>query len=148
MVVFTIKTAGRAVVRQSKTLRQPQITKRHQHNPTNGPEPRKLEETTNTSIPVPSTVATLPLWQRLGPLTRAFSAYGRAQRTRPYTTQFLSSLAIYFCGDMSAQSLSGEAYDPFRTLRALVIASGSSIPNYKWYGSSKPLYHHLQINPN
>ena len=34
---------------------------------------------------------------------------------------------------MSAQGISGEEYDPFRTLRALAIGAGSSIPSYKWF---------------
>lgn len=85
-----------------------------------------------TSIPVPNTIANLPLWQRLGPLSRFFEAYGRSQRKRPYTTQFASSLFIYFLGDMSAQSISGEEYDYKRTLRSLCIGGISSIPSYKW----------------
>ncbi|RDW91916.1 hypothetical protein BP5796_01310 [Coleophoma crateriformis] len=89
--------------------------------------------TAGTSIPVPNTVAAVPLWQRLGPLTRGFQAYGRSQRKRPYATQFVSSLVIYFLGDLSAQSISGEEYDPKRTARALAIGAGSSIPSYKWF---------------
>jgi len=60
--------------------------------------------------------------------------YSRAQRHRPYVTQFFSSLIIYFAGDLSAQSLaSSEPYDPMRTLRALVIGGISSIPSYRWF---------------
>jgi hypothetical protein len=86
-----------------------------------------------TAIPIPATVANVPLWQRLGPLSRGFQAYGRSQRKRPYATQFCSSLVIYFLGDLSAQNINGDEYDPKRTLRALVISAGSSIPSYKWY---------------
>lgn len=137
MAVFAIKTASRAVLRRSQQLqRHNLISKRPSHTDTGHPTtPRssRAENTvTATTIPVPNTVATVPLWQRLGPLSRAFEAYGRSQRKRPYVTQFYSSLAIYFLGDMSAQSISEGEYDPSRTLRALIIGAGSSIPSYKW----------------
>ncbi|EHL02991.1 hypothetical protein M7I_0962 [Glarea lozoyensis 74030] len=38
----------------------------------------------STSIPVPNTVPTIPIWQRLGPLSRGFQAYGRSQRKWPF----------------------------------------------------------------
>jgi hypothetical protein len=40
---------------------------------------------------------------------------------------------IYFLGDLSAQNINGDEYDPKRTLRALVISMGSSIPSYRWF---------------
>ena len=83
-------------------------------------------------VPIANTVATLPLWQRLGPLTRLAEAYARAQRTRPYVTQLCSSLAIYLAADISAQRMSGKDYDPMRTGRSLLIGAISSIPSYKW----------------
>jgi len=137
---FAVKTASRAVLRRTHQLqRHTHITKRHNttnNSPPNAERPRQKPEddsANGTSIPVPNTVATLPLWQRLGPLSRGFEAYGRSQRKRPYATQFCSSLAIYFMGDLSAQSIGGEDYDPFRTMRALAIGAGSSIPSYKWF---------------
>jgi protein Mpv17 len=135
MPASAIKTATRAVLRKSLP-RHSALRKRPHSTNANPAAPRSTpseDPATATSIPVPNTVATLPLWQRLGPLSRAFEVYGRSQRKRPYTTQFFSSLGIYFLGDMSAQSISGEKYDPLRTLRALVIGAGSSIPSYKWY---------------
>lgn len=132
MNVYTLMTAARPVLRRSHQLRQINITKRQQH--TKKPTLKVDDESaTGNTIPVPNTVAIVPLWQRLGPLTTAFSAYGKSQRKRPLLTQFISSLIIYFCGDMSAQKINGDEYDPKRTLRALVISSGSSIPSYKWY---------------
>jgi len=86
----------------------------------------------DTSIPIAATIPPLPLWQRLGPLTTALQAYGRAQRRRPWTTQLASTLVVYFCGDISAQSLRGEGYEAGRTARAVVIGAGSSIPTYTW----------------
>lgn len=143
MAVFAIKAAavGRAALRRSHIPNKTSniTTKRHNNSRT---RPEDDPSTAGTSIPVPNTVATLPIWQRLGPLSRGFQAYGRSQRKRPYTTQFCSSLVIYFLGDLSAQNINGDEYDPKRTLRALIISAGSSIPSYKWYIISA---HFLQI---
>jgi hypothetical protein len=127
MAVFALKTAGRAVLRRSHfPSRQGNVTKRHSSNNV------RDDSANGTSIPVPNTVPNLPIWQRLGPLSRGFQAYGRSQRKRPYATQFCSSLVIYFLGDLSAQNINGDEYDPKRTVRALVISAGSSIPSFKW----------------
>jgi len=128
MAVLALK-AARAVLR--KYLPNPKIhlPKRHHSSPS---PVNKAADPAATSIPVPTTVPTLPIWQRLGPLSRGFQAYGRSQRKRPYATQFVSSLVIYFLGDLSAQNINGDEYNPARTLRALVISMGSSIPSYKW----------------
>jgi protein Mpv17 len=69
-------------------------------------------------------------------------------------TQFISSLVIYFMGDMVAQSVSGpeprertleegeemgwvqewsDNRDWHRTGRSLIIGGLSSIPSYKWF---------------
>jgi len=132
MAVFALKTTSRAVLRRAHfpTRQQPNITKRQNSNL----RPKAEDDPANgTSIPVPATVANVPIWQRLGPLSRGFQAYGRSQRKRPYATQFCSSLVIYFLGDLSAQNINGDEYDPKRTLRALLISAGSSIPSYKWF---------------
>ncbi|KAF8857276.1 hypothetical protein BDZ45DRAFT_674922 [Acephala macrosclerotiorum] len=134
MAVFALKTASRAVVRRAHfpSYRQPtNITKRP--NSTQSKPDIDPAGGNGTSIPVPNTVAQLPIWQRLGPLSRAFQAYARSQRKRPYATQFCSSLAIYFLGDLSAQNINGDEYNPKRTLRALLISMGSSIPSYRWF---------------
>ena len=88
-------------------------------------------------IPVANTVAPLPLWQRLGPLTRAATAYARAQKRRPWGTQFVSALVIYCLADLSAQSINSDAdegidIDPKRTARSLVVGGIAAIPSYKW----------------
>ena len=75
----------------------------------------------------------LPFWQRLGPLSKGFNAYDGVQKKRPYLTQVASSLVIYLCGDLSAQRLGGEEYNPWRTLRNMTIGCISSIPSYRWY---------------
>lgn len=78
-----------------------------------------------------------PAWAWVEPLAKPFRAYGRMQQRSPYMTQLSSSLTIYFLGDLSAQMVSGsgtgEAYEPIRGLRALVIGGISSIPSYKWF---------------
>ncbi|KAI9040839.1 Mpv17/PMP22 family protein [Aspergillus affinis] len=95
-----------------------------------------------------------------GPLGRLGRSYSRVQERRPYATQLWSSVIVYLCGDLSAQFLfpsqntsvqnkdsqgsqsaekDGDAatsqgsYDPWRTLRHLVVGSGSSIPSYTWF---------------
>lgn len=85
-------------------------------------------------IPTPNSLPQQPIsiWQRLGPLTTACNAYGRAQKRRPYVTQFFTSLVIYFFGDLSAQYISDDKYDPKRTARSLTIGGIASIPSYKW----------------
>ncbi len=140
MAVLPFKAASRAVIRRSHLPHNhPHLTKRHNTNTTN-PTTRPADvtptaniATTTSTIPIPNTIPTIPIWQRLGPLSRAFQAYGRSQRKRPYATQFASSLVIYFLGDLSAQNINGDEYDPKRTLRALFISAGSSIPSYKWF---------------
>lgn len=130
MALFALKSAGRTVLRRSHIPRQnltsPKRSSSNKADPSNE---------NGTSIPVPNTVANVPIWHRLGPLSRGFQAYGRSQRKRPYTTQFCSSLVIYFLGDLSAQNINGDEYDPKRTWRALIISAGSSIPSYKWFVS-------------
>ncbi|OAL46038.1 hypothetical protein IQ07DRAFT_481114, partial [Pyrenochaeta sp. DS3sAY3a] len=114
---------------------------------------QKASETA-TTIPGPS-------WLWLEPIYEPFRAYGRVQQRKPYMTQFISSLVIYFVGDLVAQSIaqpapgaedasalvSGEDEDEekgwvqewsenrdwARTGRALVIGGLSSIPSYRWF---------------
>ncbi|KAL2061009.1 hypothetical protein VTL71DRAFT_9061 [Oculimacula yallundae] len=138
MAILMIRTAGRTILRRPYLPpKQQPLSKRHStasSHPTT-PRPKQDDPANNTSIPVPNTVGPVPvpIWHRLGPLSRGFRAYGRSQKKRPLATQFVSSLVIFFLGDISAQSLSGDEYDYKRTLRALVISAGSSIPNYKWF---------------
>jgi len=136
MAVFMLKAVSRNALRRTHfpSRQQPNIAKRHSTNSNLATRPKVEDDPANgTAIPIPATVANVPLWQRLGPLSRGFQAYGRSQRKRPYATQFCSSLVIYFLGDLSAQNINGDEYDPKRMLRALVISAGSSIPSYKWY---------------
>lgn len=90
--------------------------------------PRKTDD----PIPVAGTVAPLPFWQRLGPLTRTAQAYARAQRTRPYVTQLATAVGIYLLADFSAQYMGGEEYDSSSTMRSVVIGCAVAIPNHHW----------------
>ena len=83
-------------------------------------------------IPTPNGEAISSIWQRLRPVTHAFRSYGRIQNKRPYATQVATSVIIYFCGDLSAQEIGGEAYSPARAVRTVVIGAICSIPAYNW----------------
>lgn len=135
MLVFRTRTAGRAVLRRPPLSNaQTNIARRHTSTDTTS-KPKAVDVTSNTTLPTQTAAPVVPLWQRFGILSRGIAAYGRAQQKRPYRTQFITSLVIYFLGDLSAQSISGEEYDPVRTGRALVISSFSSILSYKWLAS-------------
>jgi protein Mpv17 len=110
------------------------------HNASQPPVGQKAPETAST-IPGPS-------WLWLEPIYGPFRAYGRVQQRKPYMTQFISSLVIYFMGDMVAQSVSGPeprertleegeemgwVQEWHRTGRSLIIGGLSSIPSYKWF---------------
>ncbi|KAF2685702.1 hypothetical protein K458DRAFT_364672 [Lentithecium fluviatile CBS 122367] len=119
-------------------------------NASRPPIAQKAPESTKT-IPGPS-------WLWLEPVYGPFRAYGRVQRRRPYMTQFLSALVIYFVGDFVAQSLGpapgagqgaeaeaeeteergwvqawAEERDWARTARALTIGGLAAVPGYKWF---------------
>lgn len=116
-------------------------------NATKPPVGQKAPDSTR-SIPGPS-------WLWLEPVIEPFRAYGRVQQRRPYITQLVSSLVIYFVGDLVAQSITApegkaeeeeqetdergwvqqwsEDRDWARTGRALMIGGISSIPSYKWF---------------
>lgn len=77
------------------------------------------------------------LWyKRLGPVTDFFSWFHKTQGKRPLTVQVCAILVTYLCGDLLAQDIGGEPYDPLRTLRMLTIGAVASIPGYKWYEST------------
>lgn len=117
------------------------------HNATKPPVDSK-PPAAPTTIPGPS-------WLWLEPVIEPFRAYGRVQQRRPYLTQLVSSLVIYFVGDLVAQGIASpeekeeipveneeergwvqqwsEDRDWARTGRALVIGGISSIPSYRWF---------------
>lgn len=76
----------------------------------------------------------IQLWyHRLGPVSTFFTWFDRMQLKRPYTVQLCTVLTTYLCGDLLAQDIGGELYDPIRTLRMLTIGAIAAIPGYKWY---------------
>ncbi|KAK4125788.1 FMN-linked oxidoreductase [Parathielavia appendiculata] len=127
-VCYTCRTALRRNIDILQKLRH----RRAQSTNSDSTKPNKTARLPE-QVPTPNNVPTLNFWQRLGPLTRAAQAYARAQRKRPYVTQVCTSLFIYLCSDISAQSMNGKDYDPIRTARSLLIGSISSIPSYKWF---------------
>ncbi|KAL6715167.1 hypothetical protein ACLMJK_007431 [Lecanora helva] len=74
-----------------------------------------------------------PIWERLGPLSQVVGAYDRTQQRRPWIIQLSTSLVVYLCGDLIAQNIDGDEYNPARTLRHLTIGGVSSIPAYTWF---------------
>jgi hypothetical protein len=66
---------------------------------------------------------------------------------RPHTVQVISTLIIYLIGDLTAQSIAPSpqeqketddgrrmsTYDPYRTLRALLIGGLAAVPGYHWF---------------
>lgn len=79
-------------------------------------------------------------------LAGPFRAYGRVSERRPFLTQWVSSLIVYFTGDLSSQYIiqstqhpdnAGQAlvenYDASSSGRALCISALSSIPSYVWF---------------
>lgn len=95
----------------------------------------QLPDPNSKSIPGPIWIWTQPL-----------NSYTRMHSRRPYTVQLISTLIIYFVGDLTAQSIAPSSpiassdseplppsYDPRRTLRALTIGGLAAIPGYHWF---------------
>lgn len=126
-----------------RNIRRPHITK----------ATAALPDQTKT-IPTPTT------WLWLEPVARPFRAYGRVQQRRPYMTQFVSALVIYFVGDLVAQGIGAGVDAPastiaedeeeeeaemgwvqawaadrdwHRTGRALFIGGLAAVPGYRWF---------------
>lgn len=106
------------------------------------PKPKFVEtKTTNkgdgNAVPVADTVPVLPLWQRLGPLTNIGSSYARAQRHRPWATQFFSALVIYGLGDFVAQYIStDDVINFYRLCQSLIIGGVAAVPSYYWFAAT------------
>ncbi|KAI1763319.1 hypothetical protein GGR53DRAFT_498040 [Hypoxylon sp. FL1150] len=143
MPFFTPITLRAAFWRHLEQLRVSQLPRRFQStNPSPGPKPsdaaakpKPKPAATEDPIPIGSgtPVAPVPLWLRLGPLTRAGQAYARAQRRRPWATQVVTSLFVYLAADLSAQRIGGREYAPERTGRNLVVGVVAAVPSYTWF---------------
>jgi len=117
---------------QSSSTQEPPLSasKAQSVAPKSSPKaPANLENVEVTPIDIP----TLLWYQRLGPVTNFFSWFHRTQEKRPYTVQIATSLTVYLFGDLLAQDIGGEDYDPKRTLRMLTIGAIASVPGYKWF---------------
>ena len=68
------------------------------------------------------------LWAPLRPFSYPIAAYHRASSSRPYRTQFVSSLAIFFLGDLLSQCLQQPTSTPsaFDTVRDSQQAASTS----------------------
>ncbi|RMZ80097.1 hypothetical protein DV737_g3185, partial [Chaetothyriales sp. CBS 132003] len=74
------------------------------------------------------------LWyRRLGPVTQFLGWFHRTQGRRPLTVQLFMTLLTYLTGDLVAQEIGGEEYNPWRTLRMLTIGAIAAVPGYKWF---------------
>lgn len=117
-----------ALRRQTHLLRRPSQRRWQSGNKVEQPIPVQ-----NTVLPpTPTAAVDVPFYMRLGPLTRATQAYGRAQRKRPWVVQLCTSLTIFSLGDVCSQYISGNDYTPERTGRAMIIGSIIAIPNQEW----------------
>lgn len=87
----------------------------------------------------PNMTPAAPAWVWLQPAMKPLRFFERAQARRPLSVQLISSICIWFLGDLSAQSMSSTeedpdgSYSPLRALRAVVIGAIFSIPSYKWF---------------
>ena len=91
---------------------------------------------TSSGPPPSRTIPTQNSW--IDPFLRPFRAYGRMQHRSPLTTQFESTLVIYYLGDLCSQTIGSNVfidaeYEPIRGLRMMLIGALSSIPGYKWF---------------
>ena len=126
----------------SRTLRnRPQLQRsrrRHasskeSHGPSGGSADRASEVKVGSAEKEPVDVPSALWYHRLGPVTDFFSWFHKTQKKRPLTVQVCTTLVTYLCGDILAQDIGGEPYNPLRTLRMLTIGAVASIPGYKWY---------------
>ena len=157
----TIIFAGRSQIHQLRhtlTVQRNQLlrtTKRPSSSPSKPPT-SSPSPTTPPKNAIPQqqkrTMIPGPAWAWIEPLATPFYAYGRMQARSPLLTQLLSSLTIYFIGDLSAQLVAtsgnedasdAHVYEPIRGIRALIIGGLFSIPSYKWFMF---LGNHLQTN--
>lgn len=123
------------------------------------PPPNSTGAGAGASVNASTTAQTIPIpgnsW--LLPFQVPLRYFAHIHRRRPYTTQLVSTLTIWFLGDLSAQYITSspatqvsnsesggdeeeaktasgfiESYDPKRTARALLIGGVACIPSYRW----------------
>lgn len=69
---------------------------------------------------------------RRGALTCLAEAYGKANGKRPFVVQMASALVIFALGDMFAQRIGRDKYDPVKTARTAFIGGTIGFPQFKW----------------
>jgi protein Mpv17 len=128
--------SARLVIKRSLQRQHslPSAKRRKSHCPEKSNEKSStiLSQVSGKSLSIVRETSPQPFWERLGPLSEAFGAYARTQKRRPWATQIGTSLVVYLCGDLVAQKIDGEIYNPMRTLRHLTIGGICSIPAYSW----------------
>ncbi|KAK0645051.1 Protein SYM1 [Lasiodiplodia hormozganensis] len=132
---MTPTTSARALVRRgpvlSRAVGRPSGARHGCTKSKSGQAVEKSPKSEPTTVTVQG-----PSWVWLEPVGRPFRAYSRAQARRPYVVQLLSTITIWFFGDLSAQMISAseeDSYSPSRALRSVFIGSLTSIPNYRWF---------------
>ena len=133
------KVTARVIPRAPRSRLQLQRqTRRHtsskgKSSPSEGPAQKVSGANDAAKEAEPIDIPTSLWYQRLGPVTDFFSWFHKTQGKRPLTVQVCTTLITYLCGDLLAQDIGGEPYDPLRTLRMLTVGAVASIPGYKWY---------------
>jgi len=134
-------TAGR-VLRARRVLqrRSRQSPFKSPQSTSHNPPPKQQPNSPNTSSADAKTIPG-PLWLWTEPL----NSYTRVHSRRPHTVQVISTLIIYFLGDLASQNIAPSpqnddeeaskpsSYDPMRTVRALIIGGAAAIPGYHWF---------------
>lgn len=103
----------------------------HSHRPRRG-ESDQLHKPGSQARPSPTSLTQSAPRLFLRPFLRLFNWYARQQKTRPYITQLWSTPLIFCIGDLSAQGIGDDDYDPQRSIRAIAVGAVISIPNYMW----------------
>lgn len=92
------------------------------------PTPASDVKTTSPPAPVPAPAPS----PYLRPAVRFFKWYRHHERHSPHTTQLWITPLIYLAGDLSAQLITGDDYDPARALRAVLVGTVVAVPSYRW----------------
>lgn len=144
-ILVAHSTPARLIIKRS-LQRQHNISSSARRQQSNAPKrptnksSSPLTKASGKSLSTAKELSPRPFWERLGPLSEAFGAYSRTQKRKPYATQIGTSLVVYLCGDLIAQNIDGESYNPLRTLRHLTIGGICSIPAYSWWAANLIFY--------
>ena len=127
----------------SKPLRRPDSTRTNALN--SSPSEHTAKPKSASAAPESSThnasTSSQPQNRVLSTLLVPIRAYGRLQQRRPYLTQIVTSVSIWTAGDILAQYITSKgqnspflaSYDPFKTMRAMIIGGAITLPIYYWF---------------